>query len=347
VANMPNAQDCNWTCALRNGQGGGPSAAAEMHGHFIKALIGNDDSRRWMTRSGYALKASAEGVGTSGGFLVPDSFVSAIIRSVDSYSAFTGNADIINTTSDKVDRPRATGRLTAAWTTEGSTIASSDAVLDDVSLTLRKLAILVKSSNELYQDSASDLAGWLTDEAALAFGTAIDTAGFQGDGSATYSGMRGLANMLTGTSLVDAASGHNSFASIDSSDCGNLISAIQGSAIVGSKWYVSPQAYGAVLCRLSVAFGGLAVDAQGQPTFLGFPVVTTPAAPTSGSTGAAMIYFGNLKRCAILAQRHAMSVAASQRVGLERDQTWWRMTWRCAINIHETTGQMAALVGHS
>ncbi len=348
--NMPNAADCGVTCALKNQQGGGPSkpvGAAEMHGHWLRALAGFEDSRRWMTRNGYSLKASAEGVGTTGGFLVPDSFAAAIIRSVDDYSAFQSNADVLNITSDKVDRPRATGRLTANWTTEGSAITASDPVLDDVSLTLKKLAILVKSSNEIWEDSASDLGQWLTDEAALAFSTSIDDCGFNGDGSATYSGMRGLANTLTGTALVQATAAHDTFGEIDAADCGSVIAAIQGAAIRNAKWYVSPQCYGNVLCRLSVNTGGLAVDARGNPTYLGYPVVTSPSCPTSGANAAIMLYFGDLKRSAILAQRHSMTVAASQQVGLERDQTWLRMTWRVAVNVHATSGQFAALVGKS
>ena len=165
----------------------------------------------------------------------------------------------------------------------------------------------------------------------------IDDTGFNGDGSATFSGMTGLAHTLTGASLVDAGERaryicRNQRFGPRQYDCRS-----PGCRYPGREWYCSPQAFGSVFCRLSVTTGGMAVNAQGQPVFMGFPVVTSPKCPTSGSAGAVMLYFGNLRRCAILAQRHSMSVAASQQVGLERDQTWWRMTWRCAVNIHETS----------
>ena len=178
---------------------------------------------------------------------------------------------MLNTQSDTINRPRRTGGLTASWTQENAAITSSDAVLDDVSLSLRKLAILVKSSNEIYQDSASDLAQWLTDEASLAFFAIIDDTGFNGDGSATFSGMTGLAHTLTGASLVDAESAHDTFAEISALDLGNTIAAVRGAAIQGAKWYCSPQAFGSVFCRLSVTTGGMAVNARASLYLWAFP----------------------------------------------------------------------------
>ncbi len=321
-------------------------AEHEMHGHFARALADYGDSRKWMTRRNLTWKAANESAGNAGGAMVPDTFSSAIIRSVDDYSAFQANADVINTVSDVVNRPRANGRVTANWVAESGVIPSSDATLDDVSLTLRKIAVLVKSSTEAWDDAVG-LGEWLVDESALAFSSTIDACGFSGDGTSTYRGMSGLAHVLTGASAVDAASGHSAFSSIDASDFGNLIGSIQGAAIRDAAFYVSPQAFGQIMCRLSVSMGGLAVDAAGRPVFLGFPCVLSPDAPISGSAGAPLIYFGSLKRACVMAQRHAMTAQAGLEAGLDKDQVWFRCTWRVALAIHAPTGQMSMLVGKS
>jgi HK97 family phage major capsid protein len=50
--------------------------------------------------------------------------------------------------------PRLTGDVTAGWYSEGGTISESDATLDSVTLTARKVAVLVRVNNELLEDSS-------------------------------------------------------------------------------------------------------------------------------------------------------------------------------------------------
>ena len=250
---------------------------------------------------------------------------------------------MLTTTSDSINRPRRVGGLTSSWVQEGATIPSSDPTLDNVSLSLRKLAILVKSSTELYDD-AIGLGEWIVNECALAFAKTLDDTFVNGDATDTYQGMRGLVNTLTGT---NAASGHTAFSAIDASDLGSCVAAIQGAAIQGSKWFCSPQAYGGILCRLSVSIGGLAVSPQGVPQFLGYDVVTSPSCPTSGADGKPILFFGNLKRAAIMAQRRDMTVARANVIGMDKDEIWLRATWRVAVNVHAVSGQMAMLLGKS
>src|SRR5690348_7487062 len=63
--------------------------AAEVSGHWLKAITGNARSQDWCITNKIALvKAQTEGSNSAGGFLAPEELDAAIIIARESYGAF-------------------------------------------------------------------------------------------------------------------------------------------------------------------------------------------------------------------------------------------------------------------
>ena len=261
------------------------------------------------------------------------------------------------TTSDGSIRPRRVGGVTATFVSEGQSIPSSQFLLDAVETAQKKLAVLVSAPTELFEDAAPDLGAFLANEIGYAFAATEDDHGFNGDGTSTYRGIRGLGTMLVGTKgAVAAASGHNTFLTIDQVDIGSLMAQVMGSAIPGAAWYCSPLAYGQLFCRLSVLTGGLVAtqrpDGTVNASYLGFPVRFSSKLPdtTAALTGKPMLYFGNLAMSSMIVERRQMVVAISEQHALDTDQYLVRGTERMDIVNHDcgdvsNRGPVAMLVG--
>src|SRR5882762_11241725 len=193
--------------------GPGAEQRAEKVGNWFKALAGQDAAKAWCIENGVGLtKATNESGNVTGGFLAPVDYDAAIIRVVEALGAFRQGADIRPTGSDGQVRPRRAGGLTANFVAEGAPIPESSFLLDAVETAQKGLKILGRGSTELLQDSAPDLAEFITTEMGYAFAGREDDVGFNADGTSAFFGMSGLATKLVGLkSAVAAAAGHNTF----------------------------------------------------------------------------------------------------------------------------------------
>jgi HK97 family phage major capsid protein len=331
---------------------------ASAAGHWFKAVAGVASSQRWCAENGVGLeKASAESGGNvAGGFLVPELIDGAIIAVRDTYGVFRRECDVRPAKSLANFRPRRTGGLTANWVAENASIPESSFQFDAVQTTLRKLAILARSSTELWEDEAADLGEFLVAEIGQAFALAEDTAGFLGDGTSTYMGMRGLSSVITSgmSSYVLAASSHNTFAGLTQNDLASLMAGVREVAIPNSAWYGSAVAFAQTFCRLSSA-GFLEtrmLNGVTTPFYLGFPVMLGAALPntTSPLSGKPMLFFGDLEKAATIVDRRGVVVAISQDRALDTDQILVRATERVDIVVHlggaGDPGVVAVLVGN-
>ena len=331
---------------------------AEKVGHFFKALDGNERSRDWCVEHRIALtKATAESGNTVGGFLTPLDFDAAIISIRERMGAFRQGAEVRPTRSDSQVRPRRIGGLTANFVAENASIPESSFQLDAVGTAMKKLAILARASSELFEDSASDLGEFLTSEIAYAFATTEDDCGFNGDGTSTYSGIRGVGTMLAGLkSSIVAATGHNTFLTLDTSDIANVMASVLAVTIPGAAWFVSSVGYAQTICRLAAVSGGHVAAKRADGTidasYLGFPVIFSGKLPNISTTlaGKPMLYFGNLAMSSVLVERTQQTVVAMSRDrALDTDQILIRGTQRLDIITHSvgdaaTLGPIAALV---
>jgi HK97 family phage major capsid protein len=254
--------------------------------------------------------------------------------------------------SDTLLVPRRLTGVTSYWLGENSTITTSDPTATMVQLVAKKLACATKVSNELLADNAISVASWLAQEYATSLSGAIDDAAFNGTGTSTYGGIRGLVQIDDGThtaSIQSAATGNTTIASLDIDDYLGALAKLPRYAIGTSAWYMHPSVYHNSVQRMmlssgtagsgtigALSGGNTAANlAQGTPnTFLGLPVVWVlkmTAAPTTGTIAA---YVGDLSLAGIMAVKSDMQVASSTDRYFEADQTAFRAIQRLDINVH-------------
>lgn len=340
------------------------AAAYERAYRWLQAAVfENVDAREWCKTHGVPIRrAAAEGVDSLGGFLVPTPLENAILDLRDLYGAFRRRARVIPMSSDSGTVPAHTGLTTATFVGENAASSTASASVDSRSVTAKKLTALVQISSELDMDAADDVVDFVANEIAFAFAAKEDDCGFNGDGTSTFAQMEGLATLAVdgnhGQAKVTAASGHNTFANIDTTDLGNLMAAVQASAIPAAAWFCSQTAFALSFARLSSGSGGGYIDTRPvdgimTPHYLGFPVVLTQKLPliTTTLSGEVMLAFGDLYGGAVLAERRGITMARSWHRYLDTDQLAILGSERfhtVITNLGDNTnrGRLAVLVGN-
>ena len=331
----------------------GPDAEqrAERVGHWFKAMTGHEKSKDWCIEKGIGLtKATGESTNSIGGYLAPEDFDAAIINVRETVGAFRQGAEIRPTRSDGQVRPRRIGGLTANFISESGTITESSFQLDAVESVQRKLAILARASAELFEDSAPDLGEFLVSEIGYALATTEDDCGFNGDGTSTYRGISGLGTKLVGLkSAVAAASAHNTYLTLDTTDIANVMAGVLATAIPGAAWYTSSTGYAQTMCRLAGISGGLTTimrpDGTVDANYLGFPVRFSAKLPNISTSlaGKPMLFFGNLRMSSLIVERTQQTIIAFSRDrSMDTDQILIRGIQREDI-INHTVGGTATL----
>lgn len=329
-------------------------------GRWLQAEMGDDTAVRFCRASEiHVTRAAGTSPNSAGGALVPDEIEDMVIALREQYGALRASANITNMRSDTKTIPRRTSGLTAVFIGENQTLSEQSMGWDGVGLIAKKLTVFTRVSNELEEDAAIDLAIYFLQEAAFAFAKKEDDCGFNGDGSSTYGGIRGvLPRIIDGSHAagnVAAATGHNTFAALDNIDLTNLMGAAPALALPGARWFVSQRGYATAFCRLAAAAGGIVnkyVNGVLMPTFLGFPVQMTQVMPqvTSGLIGQVMVAFGDMSLAASLGDRRQLKLRFLTERFIDQDQVGVIGSERIDINIHDlgdntTAGPVVGLVG--
>lgn len=346
---------------LRAFKGEGGDERAYRFGMFAKAvLFGDEGAATWCKDNGVPiLRAQGEGVNTAGGFLVPTEFSQDIIDLREEYGTFRAAMRPKPLKSDSATLPRRSGGITAYWVGENQQITESQKTWDQVQVVAKKLAALSRISTELAEDATIDIGDDLAQEMAYAFAKAEDAAGWNGDGTASYGGIRGVfTKIIDGThtkSAINAASGHDTFAEIDKTDLENLMAPLPKYALGNAKWYVSQPGWALVFQALMAAAGGNTItDLSGKPvqSYLGYPVVIDQTLPTSTGSlvSLGMIGFGDLSKAVTFAERRGFTIKKSDDRYFEYDQIGIMCTERVDIVAHDlgdtsVAGPFNVLVG--
>ena len=326
---------------------------AHRCGQWLKAHFGDRNARQWCSdHLGAEYRDMGGQVNSLGGALVFEDFSNSIVRLVERFGVAMNVFQNVTMSSDTLLVPRRLTGVTSYWLGENSTITTSDPTATMVQLVAKKLACATKVSNELLADNAISVASWLAQEYATSLSGAIDDAAFNGTGTSTYGGIRGLAQIDDGThtaSIQSAATGNTTIASLDIDDYLGALAKLPRYAIGTSAWYMHPSVYHNSVQRMmlssgtagsgtigALSGGNTAANlAQGTPnTFLGLPVVWVlkmTAAPTTGTIAA---YVGDLSLAGIMAVKSDMQVASSTDRYFEADQTAFRAIQRLDINVH-------------
>lgn len=315
-------------------------------GQFCRAvLFGEEKAIEWCRENGVPMaKAQAEGVNTLGGVLVPEEMMAAIIVLRETYGVFRRECRVIPMSRDTLNWPRRTGGLTAYFVGENQALTESTAAFDNVNLTAKKLGALTRLSTEIDEDAIINIGDYIVQEIAYAFASKEDDCGFNGDGTSTYGGMRGLTVLAVdgnhNAGKYTAASGHNTFATLDTTDITGLMGILPQYALTNGKFYVSQVAFATTFERLIANAGGNSIstlDGAISYRYLGYPIVISQKLPLVQTTltTKAMMFFGDLTLAAAMGERRGVTIRRLNERFADSDQIGIMGTERFDINVHD------------
>jgi HK97 family phage major capsid protein len=140
---------------------------------------------------------------TAGGHTVPDEFRKVLIEKLTQEVVMRELATVISSTSGTMTIPTVTTDASAGWVAENAAYNESEAVLGSVTFSAYKQTVLTKLSEELLNDSAFDLSGFMAGQYAKALGILEETAFTVGDGSSKPTGV------VNGSTLGKSATATN------------------------------------------------------------------------------------------------------------------------------------------
>ena len=334
------------------GQSAESQADAYLTGQFLLATLGqNDHAKRWCADHGVDTRfygAMTGDTNTLGGYVVPEEMERRIVSLREERGVMRANARIVPMSSDTLNIPRRNGGITVYFVGQNSEITASDPTLNQVQLSVKKMAALVKYSSEVSEDAVISMADFITSEIGYGFADKEDECGFNGDGTSTYGGIVGVKNALAAGSKVTAITGNTAFGTLDLDDFHSMVGKLPLYALQNAKWYISRAGWAASMQRLAEAAGGNTtanIEGGVRPLFLGHPVVwvqvmnSTLSAQTSTD---GLCYFGDLSQGVAFGSRRGLSLAQSADRYFELDQLAIRGTQRFDIVVHEKGTASAA-----
>jgi HK97 family phage major capsid protein len=243
------------------------------------------------------VQGMSEGVGSDGGFAVLPEYSLTILEKqydnniydlTDSYPV-SGNTMTFprNAESSRKDGQRSGGML-GYWLGEGASITPSKPTLGQLSLKLKKVAVVVYLTDELIADAGMALEGYINRKASEEFKFLIGNAMFNGKGPSTPLGFMNAGAMLP----VAARTGQNP-KTIISENIVDMFSRLSPQSMKRAKWFVNqdclPQLF---TMSLGVGTGGVVTfmppgGLSGNPyaTLMGLPVEVTEFSQTLGTNG--------------------------------------------------------------
>jgi HK97 family phage major capsid protein len=147
-------------------------------GKIIRAkIVGNYEGL-----NDYEMKAAGEGIGSLGGWLVPETVSAKIIDLARSFArVMQAGAYTIPMTSPEMKLVKITGDPTAYFKAEHAPITESDWTIEDLNLKAMKCGVLVRASLEILED-AKNAGSALEMAMGAAIGLAMDRVALLGDG---------------------------------------------------------------------------------------------------------------------------------------------------------------------
>lgn len=343
--------------SLKAFKGNDGEASAYLTGQYLLATIGKSETaHKWCKDHGVDVRfrgALKESDNSLGGFLVPIEMERSIITLREERGVLRREAMVVPMASDTLHMPRRASGVTAYWVGERSEITDSNPTLDNVELTVKKLAALVRMSSEVNEDTVVSLADFVTQEIAYAFADKEDLAGFIGDGTSTYGGIVGVKNALAAGSEYEALAGNTAFSTLDLADFESMIGMLPLYALQDAKWYISRAGWAASMQRLADAAGGNTTqNIMGGvgPSFLGFPVVWVQvmnSTLTAQTSTEGIAYFGSMRQGIRLGTRRGMSISTSTDRYFETDEIGIKATQRLDVVVAErgTATAAGSLIG--
>lgn len=286
AGNAPNGKFIANTTKVSRGDWRGDLARLEL-GDLMRAMVTGTDSAE-------IRNVLAEGTDSAGGYTVPTILVEKFIDRMRAASVcVTAGAKTILLDTQATSIARLETDPAPAWRAENAAIAESDPTFGTVALTARSLAVMVKISRELLEDSIN-VGEILTNSLANALALELDRVALLGSGTAPEP--RGIFNT---SGILSQSQGTNGAALTGFGPLVTAWGALAAENCAPNAMVMAP--------RTRTTLGGLlATDNQplnAPPIIAGIPMMVTsqmPITQTQGSaTNASSIILGDFTRLLI------------------------------------------------
>jgi HK97 family phage major capsid protein len=149
-------------------------------GRILTAMVRRDRSHLTETEQ----RALLEGVDASGGFLTPEVLAAEVIDRLRAKGrTFQAGVQTVPMASDTLMFARLSGGVTPAWKNEGDAIADQSMTFDRVTLKPQSLPLLVKISQELFDDLSPEASVVIEEELLSALALELDRVILRGSGA--------------------------------------------------------------------------------------------------------------------------------------------------------------------
>lgn len=185
-------------------------------------------------------KALAAGVGSAGGFIVPEEFSTDIIELLRPASVVRSlNPTVVPMPRGNLTMPKLAGGSSASYVGENQNIGKTEPTFGQLVLTARKLAALVPISNDLIRYSSPQADIVVRDDLIAAMAQRSDLACIRGDG--TGNSPRGLRYWAPGANVITANSTVN-LANV-TADLGKMVLALKNANVrmLRPGWIFTPR----------------------------------------------------------------------------------------------------------
>tara|TARA_R100001143_G_scaffold50178_1_gene45127 strand:- start:5822 stop:7192 length:1371 start_codon:yes stop_codon:yes gene_type:complete len=244
-----------------------------------------------------------------------DSELSAEIRHlVTEYGVARREMETVQLTKGDIKVNDLVTDVVVYWVDEGAVVNSTQAVLGQETLTLKKLGAIVTLTSELLEDTEIDLVSFMASRIAEGFAKAEDEAFFKGDGTSSFGSFTGLLEDGNINEVV-MSSGNTAFSNVTAEDLIDMQDATPQGA--QGKYYMhrTIMSYVRKLRADAVSasdgageFVYQAPSQAGPATIWGQPVVLVEAMPAKGDSAVStsFVLYGDLRKAAILGYKGAI-----------------------------------------
>jgi len=268
---------------------------------FCKALYGDDTLLKEMT---------TDATGSPyGGYVVDRELSAEIVSYITEFGVARREMTNLTLSKNEYRGNVLVTDVTVYWVDEGAVIGSTQAVLGQKSLILKKLGAIATLTRELLEDEEIDLFAFLGSRVAEKFAEAEDKAFFIGDGTATYGGFTGILND-TGVVSVALPATKVSATDMTAEELLDLQDAVPTSAQANAKYYFHRTIL-SIIRKLKSTTGEYIYQsptASLPSTIWNKPYVLSEVLPKATTTGAGkkIVIYGDLRQACIFGNKGAM-----------------------------------------
>lgn len=271
---------------------------------YVHAILKPDGSPYAAKLNEFKNALQTEGTASAGGYTVPVDTLKLIADDIRDSGIALAKLSVIPVGTNLVKLPTLSTVLTPQYTDEGTRKPVVNYTFGVSTFTIKKYSFIIPFTDELLEDSSSDLEAYLRQNIGEYYGILLDNILFRGDAQIT--GLYGLETAKHQTSGTG-------FSSITVDDLIGAAGMLRTVDLRGAEWYMSPS----VWAHLHTKKDGddrylLSEYDVKNRSLLGIPVTLTDSAYAMSETGAdkPFITLGSLKKV-YMAMRTGMTMARS------------------------------------